>query len=579
MNQKRKNKTSLAAKIYFWLGVLAAVMIGMCFINMELVSRQKETLNAFAEGQINDLQDVSTIIEELQEAQKCFYGYLQNKDKNQKNNFLEEYKTATENVISTFDAFGERVPEANQKEFFDFEDYVKEGIRDMDKIMELNDSGASNEMIQSEIADMQGTMDEIAENISNMSSDCKSRIQGSKDSVYSKFEISMVMSKVMLVIIAILSVIVFFRIEISVIKLLRKQTKKLNGIVSGIEAGEGNLKERLVVTSSDEVGQISQGINLFLDILQRVMNNIKTGADTLQNSADEIVNRVNEADDATTNISATMEEMSAGMQNVTSNISDITSGIEKADQEIHNMQQQTVKGLDLAKEIKDKAVTLSDNAAESQKNTAKMVFEITEELEHAIAESRKVSKINELTDNILSIASQTNLLALNASIEAARAGEAGRGFSVVADEIRILANGSKSAADDIQKVSELVTKSVNELAENATKMLEYIHQVILADYDVMVNTGASYHEDANNFESMMQDLQTSALEIKSKMDQMVDATTNVMTVMEECAEGTENIANSSTELVSGMGEIVEHIDENNNIVTRLQKELARFKYL
>ena len=239
MNQKKEHKVSLAAKIYFWLAILAVVMIGMCFINMELVSRQKETLNAFAEGQINDLQDVSTIIEGLQEAQKCFYGYLQDKDKNQDNNFLEEYKTATENVIS--------------------------------------------------------------------------------------------------------------------------------------------------------------------------------------------------------------------------NISDITSGIEKADQEIHNMQQQTVNGLDLAKEIKDKAVTLSDNATESQKNTEKMVFEITEELELAIAESRKVSKIHELTDNILSISSQTNLLALNASIEAARAGEAGKGFAVVADEIRILADGSKTTADDIQKVSELVT--------------------------------------------------------------------------------------------------------------------------
>ena len=82
MNQKTKHKASLAVKIYFWLAILAVVMIGMCFINMELVSRQKETLNDFAEGQINDLQDVSTIIEELQEAQKCFYGYLQDNDKN-----------------------------------------------------------------------------------------------------------------------------------------------------------------------------------------------------------------------------------------------------------------------------------------------------------------------------------------------------------------------------------------------------------------------------------------------------------------------------------------------------------------
>lgn len=350
-------------------------------------------------------------------------------------------------------------------------------------------------------------------------------------------------------------------------------------IVSGIEAGEGKLKERLVVTSSDEIGQISQGINLFLDILQRVMNNIKTGADTLQNSADKIEYRVREADDAITNTSATMEEMSAGMQNVTSNISDITGGIEKADQEIHNMRQEIVKGLGLAEKIKEKAVILSENASGSQKNTVKMISEITEELEHAITESRKVDKINELTDNILSISTQTNLLALNASIEAARAGEAGRGFAVVADEIRILADGSKTAANDIQKVSELVTVSVNALAENATKMLEYIHQVILSDYEMMVNTGTSYHEDAGSFETMMQNLQTSASEVKSKMGEMVEAVTSVMTVVEECTAGTENVANNSTELVSDMGKIVEHIGENNSIITRLQKELGRFKYL
>lgn len=572
-------KLNLAKKIYFWIGLLVIVMIGMCIINIRMVNQQKNTIDAFAEGQISDLQDVSTIIENLQEAQKSFYGYLQVKNENEKENFLTEYKTAAEDAIAAFDNFSQRVPEVNQDEFFEFEEYVKQGISDMDAVLNMAALGASDEKIQTEMVDMQNTMDEISENISNMSSDCKSRIETSKESVYDKFEISIIISKVMLVMIAVLSVIIFIRIESAVIKILRKQTKKLNEIVSGIEAGEGNLKERLVVTSSDEIGQISKGINLFLDTLQQAMNHIKISADTLQNSADEIENRVHEVDDAVTNTSATMEEMSAGMQNVTDTISNINSDIEKVDQEINNIRQQTVTGLDLAGNIKDKAVRLSDNASNSQKNVTEMVNEITKELEYAIEESKKVDKINELTDNILSISSQTNLLALNASIEAARAGDAGKGFAVVADEIRILADGSKETANNIQKVSELVTRSVNALAQNAKKMSEYINHVILSDYDVMVNTGSSYYDDANSFEKMIQKLQTSASEVKSMMNEMVEAVTNVKTVITECSDGTENVANNSIELVDDMGEIVEHINKNKNITTKLQGELGRFKYL
>ena len=191
----------------------------------------------------------------------------------------------------------------------------------------------------------------------------------------------------------------------------------------------------------------------------------------------------------------------------------------------------------------------------------------------------RLIKINELTENILSISGQTNLLALNASIEAARAGDAGKGFAVVADEIRNLADESKVAANDIQKVSELVTQSVNVLAQNASKMLEYIHNVILSDYDVMVNTGTSYHDDAISFETMMQDLQASASGVKTTMEVMVESVNNVKTVISECSEGTENVANNSTELVADMGEIVEHMNKKQNIVTNLQDELGRFKYL
>ena len=100
-----------------------------------------------------------------------------------------------------------------------------------------------------------------------------------------------------------------------------------------------------------------------------------------------------------------------------------------------------------------------------------MIDSIKESMKKSIENSKSVDEINELTSEILAISAQTNLLALNASIEAARAGEAGRGFSVVADEIRNLADQTKLSVSNIQAVSNVVTNSVNELVSTSNDII------------------------------------------------------------------------------------------------------------
>ena len=147
-----------------------------------------------------------------------------------------------------------------------------------------------------------------------------------------------------------------------------------------------------------------------------------------------------------------------------------------------------------------------------------------------------------LSNTILDITSQTNLLALNAAIEAARAGEAGRGFAVVADEIRSLAENSKNAANEIQKVTNDVILSVENLSINSQEILGFIDKTVISDYASMVNISDQYNKDAELVNDIVTDLSATTEQLSASIQNMVKAINEVTSATNEGALGTSNIA-------------------------------------
>ena len=216
-------------------------------------------------------------------------------------------------------------------------------------------------------------------------------------------------------------------------------------------------------------------------------------------------------------------------------------------------------------------------AIESKDTTINMMSENKRQLEEAIVNSRNVSKINELTGDILNISSQTNMLALNASIEAARAGEAGRGFAVVADQIRVLADQSKETANNIQGISSMVTAAVGQLAKNANEMLEFIDTTKLADYDKFVGVSNQYHDDADSIDEMMNNFRSKAQNLEQMLDEVAEGIRGINTAMEENAEGIGVVADNTGNLVAMLADIKTDADSNKKISDGLQEEVERFK--
>ena len=352
---------------------------------------------------------------------------------------------------------------------------------------------------------------------------------------------------------------------------------KLGEIINKIDSGEGDLTERINVKSQDEIGQLVTGVNGFIEQLQGIMIKIRQEQNNLSDLANSITSEIADSNDNASSISATMEQLSASMEEVAATLDEITTGAQEILSASKEMSDEAETGKEFVAGVKGAAVSMRSDAQSSKENTTAMIQEIRAMLEVAIANSRSVEKINELTDEILSISSQTNLLALNASIEAARAGEAGKGFAVVADEIRVLAENSKNTANNIQGISSLVTNAVDELSADANKMLEFIDSTVLADYDKFVDMANSYHDDADHMDEILQGFYGNASKLAETMAQMTEGIDGINIAVDESAQGVTMAAQSTAQLVDALVNIKAESDTNQQISEELQGEVKKFK--
>lgn len=354
---------------------------------------------------------------------------------------------------------------------------------------------------------------------------------------------------------------------------------QLEDIISKIHNNEGDLTKRIQIQSKNEVGQLVDGINNFIEQLQGIMNIIKTQSEHMDELTSKIGANVQDSNESAGNISATMEQMSASMEEIAATIGQIAEGSDTVLREVQNMNSSVDNGVELVQKIKNRAGRMHQNTIAGKDRTSSKIIEIREMLNEALEESRSVEKIKQLTGEILDITSQTNLLSLNASIEAARAGEAGKGFAVVADEIRALADSSANTANNIQNISNLVIGAVEKLAGNAETMLQFVDEKVLQDYDEFVVVVEKYERDADSMNSLIENFSQNTGEIHETISAMTSGLNDISVAVDESAKGVTNVAESAVSLVASMSQIQQQTISNQEISEQLSNEVGRFKHV
>ncbi len=362
----------------------------------------------------------------------------------------------------------------------------------------------------------------------------------------------------------------------TIIKPLKTVNKSINEMIHKLENEEGDLTVRIDYSGEDEVGQIAKGINEFLNILQKLIIAIKASSDRIDYSTETINNYILECKDSTTGISGALDEMSAGMEEINGTLQSIDNGAQDVLHSANTIEEVSKTNLGHVEQIAERADSIHKQSNQSKKQTEMILQEIENKISASIEKSHSVEKISELINAILGISSQTNLLALNASIEAARAGNAGKGFAIVAEEIRKLAESTKEIASDIQMTNALVIDSVDELVSNANEIVDYITREVLKDYDGFVTVANTYKEDADTMNGMLNHFSVKSKELKETATDMANGIRGIAVAIEETVNVVINSNEDTNMLVHSVSSISDQAADNLEIVRGLNSQVNKF---
>lgn len=400
--------------------------------------------------------------------------------------------------------------------------------------------------------------------------------KGKQDNIYNNAVIIAYGMLIIMIIIFAASVVVTIK---TIIMPTVAYERKLREITRKINEKNGDLTQRITVQTGDEVGKLVQGVNLFILTLQKIMGEIVSSSVDLDQTFLSVNGSITKANDDSSDISAVMEEVAATMDAVTSTISGINENTASVGVDVDNVTNVTRDIHEYTLEMKRRAEELEETAVTNKNGINEMMETILARLDQAIENSKSVARVNELTNEILSISGQTNLLALNASIEAARAGEVGKGFAVVADEIRQLADSSRETANKIQHINGIVVSAVNELSLNANEIMKYISSTILPDYDNYAISGKKYREDADEVSEAMDQCLKRMDNLTAHISILVEQMAGIAKSVEECSKGISTSAESTSRLVEEINHVHENVESSVKVVENLKQNSDAFTNL
>ncbi len=379
------------------------------------------------------------------------------------------------------------------------------------------------------------------------------------------------------IVMAILGIIIGLSLIYMFKAMIIQKIKAVTAMLKDISEGNGDLTKRVTVSTKDEIGEMTGYFNLFIenihDMVKEIISETNTVNGSIHKSHQNITALTNELEGA----AATVQELSAGMEETASTTEEITATSNEIENAVEIVAIKAQEGALSASEISKKAVALKHSSLEHQTEADQTRLLIKKGMDEALKKAQEVDRIKTLSEVILQISAQTNLLALNATIESARAGEAGKGFSVVADEIRKLADHSKKTVVEIQDTLEIILEAVESLSGNSRRMLQYIETKVVDSYKDSILVGDNYDQDAQSINDWAMELSATSQELLASIKTVSEGIHGIARATETGSGETTDMAYKVSMIKDKANEIKQETDTVKVSADHLHDMIKKFK--
>lgn len=358
-------------------------------------------------------------------------------------------------------------------------------------------------------------------------------------------------------------------------RIIKKPLAQMVQFCEDLSSGDFREKVRHVV-QKDEIGQLGNALGKMRTDLRGLLKSVVESAEQVSAASEELTASAEQSAQAANQVAASITEVAAGAEKQLSAADQATGIVKTMTGKLSQMNDITNTATEMSSQATNKASLGEDTVSKAIKQMGKVEATVNSSADVVERLGERSKEIDQIVEAISNIAGQTNLLALNAAIEAARAGEHGRGFSVVAEEVRKLAEQSQEAAKQISGLISVIQTDTNE----AVLAMNQGTQEVKIGTTLVGNSGEAFKEIQNivsDVSGKVQAISASVEELSSSSLQIVDSVNEIDKLSGKSSEETQSVSAATEEQSASVQEIASASQTLANIAVELQKKASKFQ--